>query len=237
MFCVDIHRMQIVKSCWQIRDELAGNGGPNGEFWLVSCTECRAYAAGVSCWELDTPRCCAPVHMTCDFCALYIDHRREIASLTQKLPAPPAGRNTRDLPPRQAPDAWPTAPWGEPVSSQKEDASSIMEKLQLNVPDMYADHHVLRVRAALAALEPNVQNVVASSAFRLVAFEYNPAAISAEAIQAALAEAGYATGAGQGLVVNPVSPAVTPGKGFDPAWERLGVRVSRTDARDSKPAR
>ncbi len=113
-----------------------------------------------------------------------------------------------------------------------------MEKLQLNVPDMYADHHVLRVRAALAALEPNVQNVVASSAFRLVAFEYDPAAITAEAIQAALAEAGYPTGVGQGVVVNPVSPAVTPATSRpDPAWDRLGVRISRTDARDAKPAR
>ncbi len=232
-----------MKSCWQIRNALATGGGPNGEYWVISCTECRAHAAGISCWELDTPCCCAPVHVTCDFCALYIEHRREIASLTQKRPTgevaatPPAGRTTVDSPPRQAPGAWPTAHWGEPVSLQKEDASSIMEKLQLNVPDMYADHHVLRVRAVLAALEPNVQNVVASSAFRLVAFEYNPAAISAEAIQAALAEAGYATGAGQGLVVNPVTPAVTPGTRSDPAWERLGVRVSRTDARDSKPAR
>jgi hypothetical protein len=244
-----------VKSCWQIRNDQ----GANGERWRINCADCRALATGVSCWELDTPGCCAPVHVTCDFCSLYIDHRREIASLTQKLQTNEAigatflslghdpdddqtlqaGYAAIDLPTRQvSATTWPTAPWGEPVSSSKEDASSIMEKQQLNVPDMYADHHVLRVRAVLAALEPKVQNIVASSAFRLLAFEYDPAMISVEAVQAALAEAGYPTGAGQPVMVNPLSAPVTPANSHaDPAWERLGVRISRTDVRDAKPAR
>ncbi len=112
-----------------------------------------------------------------------------------------------------------------------------MEKLQLNVPEMYADHHVLKVRAALAALGPGVQSVVASSAFRIVAVEYDSALVSPEAIAAALAEAGYPVAA-EPATVNPVLAAVPVAtKGADPAWDRLGVRISRTDARDAKSAR
>ncbi|HEX9114926.1 MAG TPA: heavy-metal-associated domain-containing protein [Anaerolineae bacterium] len=109
-----------------------------------------------------------------------------------------------------------------------------MERLQLNVPDMYADHHVLKVRAVLGALAPQVQNVVASSAFRVVALDFDPAATSAEAIQGALAEAGYPA-AGQPGAINPVVP-VQNGQ-TDPAWDRLGQRISKTDARDTKTAR
>ncbi len=108
-----------------------------------------------------------------------------------------------------------------------------MEKLQLNLPDMYADHHVLRVRAILAALAPGVENVVASSAFRIVAMDYDPAVIAPEAIKAALAESGYPIAAQPGTV-NPVIPVRT---GADPAWDRLGFRAARTDARDAKPGR
>ncbi len=109
-----------------------------------------------------------------------------------------------------------------------------MERLQLNVPDMYADHHVLKVRAVLGALAPHVQNVVASSAFRVVALDFDPAATSAAAIQAALAEAGYPVAA-QASTVNPVVPVQSGGT--DPAWDRLGLRASKTDARDLKTAR
>jgi copper chaperone CopZ len=112
-----------------------------------------------------------------------------------------------------------------------------MEKLQLNVPDMYADHHVLKVRAVLAGLGPGVQNVIASSAFRMLAVEHDPAVISAEAMKAALAEAGYPVSP-RPAMVNPVVPGVPVATGHgDPAWERLGVRISRTDARDAKPGR
>jgi hypothetical protein len=65
-----------MKSCWQIRQEESKTG--NG--WRIGCPECHAFAAGVSCWELNAPCCCAPVHVTCDFCSLYISHRREITN-------------------------------------------------------------------------------------------------------------------------------------------------------------
>ena len=103
-----------------------------------------------------------------------------------------------------------------------------MEKLQFNVPDLWADHHVLRVRAALDKLAPAVQNVVASSAFRIVAVEYDPAAVSREQIQSALAEAGYPVASEPGAV-NPVVPVQT--RRADPAWARLGFRVKSTDPR------
>jgi len=108
-----------------------------------------------------------------------------------------------------------------------------MEKMQCNVPELWADHHVLKVRSALEALAPHVSHVVASSAFRIVAMEYDPQAITPAAIQAALAQAGYAVASGP-ATVNPV-PQQT--RRTDPAWERLGFRASQTDARDAKTAR
>ncbi len=69
-----------MKSCWQIRQEQP----KNGDEWRMNCSECHAMAAGASCWELNMPCCCAPMHVTCDFCCLYIAHRREIASRTQE---------------------------------------------------------------------------------------------------------------------------------------------------------
>jgi hypothetical protein len=99
---------------------------------------------------------------------------------------------------------------------------------------MYADHHVLKVRATLEALAPHVQNVVASSAFRIVALDFDPEATSAQAIQAALAQAGYPVAAQAGTV-NPIVPVQS--NRSDPAWDRLGLRASKTDARDLKTAR
>lgn len=65
-----------------------------------------------------------------------------------------------------------------------------MNVLTLETPMMYGDHHVLAVRQLLLAL-PGVAEVDASSAFQMVEAHYDPAAISPEAIEAALQEAGY----------------------------------------------
>jgi copper chaperone CopZ len=108
-----------------------------------------------------------------------------------------------------------------------------MERLQVRVPDMYADHHVLRARAVLTALE-GVQDVVASAAFQMVAVDYDPGRIDADAIKAALASAGYAVEDTDQRRV-PVGPVTT--RHGDPAWDRQGVRVNRTDLRDVKAAR
>jgi len=65
-----------------------------------------------------------------------------------------------------------------------------MAKLTLELPTMYADHHVIEVRRILLAL-PGVQDVYASSAFRVVEVTYDPAKINDQEIQAKLGQAGY----------------------------------------------
>lgn len=65
-----------------------------------------------------------------------------------------------------------------------------MNTLTLEVPAMYGDHHVVEVRRILLAM-PGVEDVYASSSFHVVEVQHDPAQASAEAIQAALAEAGY----------------------------------------------
>ncbi len=105
-----------------------------------------------------------------------------------------------------------------------------MEKVQFNVPNLWADHHTLKVREVLTQL-PGVTDVVASSAFRMVAMSYDPAVTSAEAIVQALTAAGYPVAEGAGVVAQPVP--VQNGR-RDPAWDRLGFRVAKTDPRDVK---
>ncbi len=65
-----------------------------------------------------------------------------------------------------------------------------MEEVQVHVPAMYGDHHVLEVRRILLEL-PGVVNVYASSAFQTVKVTFDPARIEKEAISAALDTAGY----------------------------------------------
>jgi len=110
-----------------------------------------------------------------------------------------------------------------------------MEKAQFSVPTMWADHHVMKVREALAAL-PGVQDVIASSAFRAVALSYDPDTIGVEAITAAISDAGYPVAPdGKAEAVSQAVPIVHGQS--DPAWSRLGVRISKTDARDARPGR
>ncbi len=70
-----------MRSCWQLKDEL--------DNWCSSCrlhrgvTECcevcEAFRQGMSCWELGKAlsRCCRR-YTQCDFCAMYMAHRKEI---------------------------------------------------------------------------------------------------------------------------------------------------------------
>lgn len=109
-----------------------------------------------------------------------------------------------------------------------------MEKVQFNVPTLWADHHTLKVREVLTQL-PGVSNVVASSAFRMVAMSYDPAVTSPEAISRSLTAAGYPVAEeGQGVLAQPVP--VQDGR-RDPAWTRLGMRQYKTDERDLKTKR
>jgi len=215
---------QFVRSCWQIRQGLTEKNGKNG--WLVNCAECAVNASELSCWEQcsGSPYCCAPIHITCDFCVLYLEHRREIAEFVQSCGQSQSNPGT---------PAQTLATARLPISA-KGDRSATMEKLQLNVPDMWADHHVLKVRALLLAL-PGVQDVIASSAFRMVALSYDPAVVSAGAIMGTLDDAGYSVATdGTGVIAESV-PVATGQR--DPAWFRLGMRQQKTDERDLKTKR
>ncbi len=101
-----------------------------------------------------------------------------------------------------------------------------MDKLVLNVPTLWADHHVLRVREALGRLN-GIEDVYASSAWKQVLVTFDAAKTNRAAIEQALAEAGYPVDQGETPVL------VQPGlKGRDPKWEMLGARVTQTDRVD-----
>jgi len=97
-----------------------------------------------------------------------------------------------------------------------------MEKIILELPAMYADHHVLTVRDALTELE-GLEEIYASSAWKQVMISFDPAKIKQSAIEDALANAGYPVGEGE----PPVLVEFGDNK-RDPKWEELGVRVTET---------
>ncbi len=101
-----------------------------------------------------------------------------------------------------------------------------MQKITLTVPAMFADHHVTNVRRLLSPLA-GVENVFASSAFKEVTIEFDPAKTSQDALVKALTNAGYAPG--QEVVVEK-----TPFFKADPAWEVLGVRTVTTNPVDNQ---
>lgn len=65
-----------------------------------------------------------------------------------------------------------------------------MDKLTIDVPSMYADHHVLAVRTLLTGLA-GIEDVYASSAFKQVLVHYDPAVIAPDAVADVLEQAGY----------------------------------------------
>jgi copper chaperone CopZ len=101
-----------------------------------------------------------------------------------------------------------------------------MEKVVLDVPTLWADHHVLAVREALVHLE-GVEDVYASSAWKQVLVAYDAATTDHAAIEKTLAEAGYPAGEGETpMLVQPTD------KRRDPQWEVLGFRVTETHQAD-----
>jgi copper chaperone CopZ len=101
-----------------------------------------------------------------------------------------------------------------------------MQKATLDVPALWADHHVLKVRDALVPLA-GVEDVYASSAWKQVLVKYNETEIDQPAIEKALADAGYPVG-GPGTPVL-VKPGVVQ---RDPQWEVLGARDTVTNQAD-----
>jgi len=100
-----------------------------------------------------------------------------------------------------------------------------MKSVTLSAPAMFADHHVLKAREALFALE-GVEDVYASSAWQAVIVSYDPDRIAPQAIGKALVEAGYGPDKGTPILAQ-------SGEQFkDPAWDALGARVTQTNQID-----
>ena len=101
-----------------------------------------------------------------------------------------------------------------------------MEKVALDIPTLWADHHVLKVRDALFQLE-GVEDVYASSAWKQVLVTYDGGKTSQAAVEEALAGAGYPVGEGEVPVL--VQPTDLR---RDPQWEVLGSRMTETNRAD-----
>lgn len=66
-----------------------------------------------------------------------------------------------------------------------------MSLIELNLPAMYADHHITEVRRILFEIS-GVTDVFASSSLRAVQIAFDPAETSPDHLRAVLQEAGYA---------------------------------------------
>ena len=102
---------------------------------------------------------------------------------------------------------------------QQEEAS--MEQITFKAPGMYGDHHTLAVQKALAQL-PGISGVWASAASREVQVKFDPAAIDATQIQAALAAAGYPSENGH------AAATLSEPHQKDPAWAQTNLRMTQT---------
>jgi copper chaperone CopZ len=104
-----------------------------------------------------------------------------------------------------------------------------MKNIVLDVPAMYGDHVVLRLRQALLGVA-GVSAVTASAAKRKVAVQFDETATSAEAIQETLASAGYAPD-GQS------APPQFPKRHEDGApWYMVLERTTVTERKDREMA-
>ena len=100
-----------------------------------------------------------------------------------------------------------------------------MQKVVLRIPMMWADHHILAVRAALGQAA-GVTEVVASSMYRDVVIHYDPAITCPDALAQALDKAGYPIGQEQ------VLPTHLSRIDDAAAWFQLQERITVTDRRD-----
>ena len=104
-----------------------------------------------------------------------------------------------------------------------------MQQLVLDVPQMYGDHSVLRVRQVLLA-EKGVEEVTASGARRKVAVRFDEKVTSSTAISEALAAAGYPPD-------EAAAPHDYPERHKDgSAWNVQGDRTTTTERKDREMA-
>jgi len=102
-----------------------------------------------------------------------------------------------------------------------------MEHVEYSVPRMWADHHVPIARNALLNLS-GVSDVYASSAWKTVKITYDPAKVNPDALQKALADAGYPVGAELEL------PTYLDQSKDGAMWYSVGERMVETNIADLK---
>ncbi len=78
-----------------------------------------------------------------------------------------------------------------------------MEKIELHIPALYGDHHVLEVRRILSRL-PGISEAQASAAQQRVRVTFDLAQVSTQAIVAALSAGGYTPGEAPGALNPPL---------------------------------
>lgn len=103
-----------------------------------------------------------------------------------------------------------------------------MRKIVVDVPEMYGDHHVLRVREALLNAA-GVKEVIASSARRKVGVVFDEAVTSPEALRDALVAAGYSFEA-------PASHEMPLRHEDGSSWYVVADRVTKTEIKDREMA-
>jgi copper chaperone CopZ len=102
----------------------------------------------------------------------------------------------------------------------------MMEKHVLNLPTLFADHHVLTLRKALLDLE-GVSDVYASSAWKQAIVTFDPAKINAADLEHAATQAGYPVGEAEIPIL-----VTRESIGRDPQWEKADLRISKTNEAD-----
>jgi len=100
-----------------------------------------------------------------------------------------------------------------------------MERVTFSTPTLFADHHVLTVRKTLLDVE-GVDNVIASSMYRDVTVDFDPAKTSSDEIQGAIETAGYPIG------VEPVLTDFVPAHEDGSSWYTILKRVTETNTTD-----
>lgn len=103
-----------------------------------------------------------------------------------------------------------------------------MEELIFEMPSMYGDHHVLKVREALTEID-GIKEIYASSAWKQLMISYDPKLVNPAEIEKVLTEAGYPPNEDEA----PFLMHMTSTK-RDPQWELHGVRVTQTNPADLK---
>jgi copper chaperone CopZ len=99
-------------------------------------------------------------------------------------------------------------------------------RIRFLVPDLWADHHVIKARKALLGA-PGVMSVKASSAFKEISIEYDGAATSSDQLAQLLVTAGYPPATG----ITPDDGKVVYGE-FDAMWRERGSRATTTNNLD-----